>query len=87
MNTSFLALNLTLIETEEMENKKKINIFDEFLKNISKSSLMCSLFFHHGDYLLGYNAAISFFLCNMLHLKYWILQNQVHSKKNYIFLL
>ncbi|XP_043674377.1 uncharacterized protein LOC122632043 isoform X1 [Vespula pensylvanica] len=70
------TLNLTLIETEEMENKKKINIFDEFLKNISKSSLMCSLFFHHGDYLLACNTAISFFLCNMLHLKYWILENQ-----------
>ncbi|KAL2717862.1 hypothetical protein V1478_011738 [Vespula squamosa] len=70
------TLNLTLIETEERENKKKVNIFDEFLKNISKTSLMCSLFFHHGDYLLGYNAIVSFFVCNMLHLKYWILENQ-----------
>ncbi|XP_047357421.1 uncharacterized protein LOC124952102 [Vespa velutina] len=70
------TLNVTLIEAEEMENKMKVNIFDEFLKNISKTSLICSLFFHHGDYLLGYNAIVNFFLCNMLHLKHLILEDQ-----------
>ncbi|KAI4504803.1 hypothetical protein M0802_000353 [Mischocyttarus mexicanus] len=55
-----------------MESKMKVNIFDEFLQNIGRTSLTCSLFFHHGDYLLGFNAIINFCICSVIHIKNWI---------------
>ncbi|KAI4490860.1 hypothetical protein M0804_003804 [Polistes exclamans] len=67
------TLDVILIESEEMESKMKVNIFDEFLKNISRTSLMCSLLFQHGDYLLGFNAIVNFGICSVIHIKNWII--------------
>lgn len=70
---SFIALDLAMIETEEMENRMKVNIFDQILDSISRTSLICSLFFCHGYYLLGINTITNFFICNFIHLKHLIM--------------
>ncbi|XP_076671626.1 uncharacterized protein LOC143370416 [Andrena cerasifolii] len=42
-----------MIELEEDKNKGKFNVFDEFLDILGMASLIYSLCYHHGYYLLG----------------------------------